>query len=87
MTGLAGGDHLHFAVMLDGRPVSPIEWWDPHWIADRVNRKLVEAGLIDKGSVEAPPPASPPKAKKKAPGRVTKTPPKRKPVPPARPKR
>ena len=39
-TGLAGGDHLHYATLLQGRPVSPVEWWDPHWIEDRVLRKL-----------------------------------------------
>ena len=39
-TGLAGGDHLHFATLLQGQPVSPVEWWDPHWIDDRVLRKL-----------------------------------------------
>ncbi len=39
-TGLAGGDHLHYATLLQGRPVSPIEWWDPHWIEDRVLRKI-----------------------------------------------
>jgi len=21
-------------------PVTPVEWWDPHWIKDRVARKL-----------------------------------------------
>jgi murein DD-endopeptidase MepM/ murein hydrolase activator NlpD len=42
-TGLAGGDHLHFAMLVGGRPVSPVEWWDPHWIEDRVMRKLREA--------------------------------------------
>lgn len=39
-TGLAGGDHLHYATLLAGRPVSPIEWWDEHWIEDRVFRKI-----------------------------------------------
>lgn len=39
-TGLAGGDHLHFAMLLHGRPVTPMEWWDPHWIEDRITRKL-----------------------------------------------
>jgi murein DD-endopeptidase MepM/ murein hydrolase activator NlpD len=39
-TGLAGGDHLHFAVLLDGLPVNPVEWWDRHWIQDRIARKL-----------------------------------------------
>jgi murein DD-endopeptidase MepM/ murein hydrolase activator NlpD len=45
-TGMAGGDHLHFTVLVAGRPVNPVEWWDPHWIADRVERKLVEAGIV-----------------------------------------
>ena len=42
-TGLAGGDHLHFTMLVGGRMVNPVEWWDPHWIADRVDRKLNEA--------------------------------------------
>ncbi len=42
-TGLAGGDHLHFAILLHGLPVSPIEWWDPHWLGDRLVRKLGRA--------------------------------------------
>ena len=42
-TGLAGGDHLHFATLLQGRPVTPVEWWDSHWIEDRILRKLREA--------------------------------------------
>jgi hypothetical protein len=39
-TGLAGGDHLHFGVMVSGEPVQPIEWWDPHWIKDNLDEKL-----------------------------------------------
>jgi murein DD-endopeptidase MepM/ murein hydrolase activator NlpD len=42
-TGLAGGDHLHFTLLVGGRMVNPVEWWDPHWMADRVERKLREA--------------------------------------------
>jgi len=45
MTGLAGGDHLHFSVQVQGHPVDAVEWWDPHWVEDRVARKLREAGL------------------------------------------
>jgi murein DD-endopeptidase MepM/ murein hydrolase activator NlpD len=41
-TGLAGGDHLHFTQLVGGRMVTPVEWWDAHWIADRVERKLHE---------------------------------------------
>ncbi|HEX5071149.1 MAG TPA: M23 family metallopeptidase [Vicinamibacterales bacterium] len=40
MTGLAGGDHLHFTMLVNGQMVNPIEWWDEHWIADRILRKL-----------------------------------------------
>lgn len=46
-TGLAGGDHLHFAMLLQGRPVTPMEWWDEHWIEDRVLRKLRDAADPD----------------------------------------
>ena len=42
-TGLAGGDHLHFTMLVSGRMVNPVEWWDPHWMTDRVERKLQEA--------------------------------------------
>ena len=40
MTGLAGGDHLHFTMLLNGQMVNPVEWWDAHWIEDRILRKL-----------------------------------------------
>ena len=43
-TGLAGGDHLHFTMLLDGRAISPIDWWSPKWVQDRILRKLKEAG-------------------------------------------
>jgi murein DD-endopeptidase MepM/ murein hydrolase activator NlpD len=42
-SGLAGGDHLHFTMLVGGQMVNPVEWWDSHWIADRVERKLKEA--------------------------------------------
>jgi murein DD-endopeptidase MepM/ murein hydrolase activator NlpD len=42
-TGLAGGDHLHFATLIRGVPVTAVEWWDSHWIQDRVARKLGSA--------------------------------------------
>ncbi|MFZ5762463.1 MAG: M23 family metallopeptidase [Thermodesulfobacteriota bacterium] len=35
-TGLAGGDHLHFSVLVNGIFVSPIEWWDAHWLQDNL---------------------------------------------------
>jgi Peptidase family M23 len=39
-TGLAGGDHLHFSVLLDGVFVNPFEWWDPNWVHDRIIARL-----------------------------------------------
>jgi len=39
-TGLAGGDHLHYAVLIGGHPVNPLEWWDAGWIRSRVVSKL-----------------------------------------------
>jgi len=44
MTGLAGGDHLHFTMLVNGHMVNPVEWWDSHWIEDRILRKLRGAG-------------------------------------------
>ena len=44
MTGLAGGDHLHFTMLVNGHMVNPVEWWDMHWIEDRILRKLKAAG-------------------------------------------
>jgi murein DD-endopeptidase MepM/ murein hydrolase activator NlpD len=44
MTGLAGGDHLHFTMLVNGQPVNPVEWWDAKWMQDRVFRKIAEAG-------------------------------------------
>ncbi len=37
-TGLAGGDHLHFSMQIEGVQVNPVEWWDAHWIRDHVHR-------------------------------------------------
>jgi len=57
MTGLAGGDHLHFTMLVNGQMVNPVEWWDPHWIDDRVQRKLGEAGAPASSAAGAPAPA------------------------------
>ena len=43
-TGLAGGDHLHFTMLLGGRAVTPLDWWSRQWVEDRILRKLREAG-------------------------------------------
>jgi murein DD-endopeptidase MepM/ murein hydrolase activator NlpD len=39
-TGLAGGDHLHFSMQVDGVQVNAVEWWDPHWVKDRILSKM-----------------------------------------------
>lgn len=39
-TGLAGGDHLHFSMLLDGVQVNPVEWWDAHWIKVHIGDKI-----------------------------------------------
>ncbi|TYO99225.1 peptidase M23-like protein [Geothermobacter ehrlichii] len=39
-TGLAGGDHLHFGLLVDGLPVNPVEWWDRNWVKNNISRKL-----------------------------------------------
>ncbi len=35
-TGLAGGDHLHFSILVDGVFVNPLEWLDARWIKDHI---------------------------------------------------
>jgi murein DD-endopeptidase MepM/ murein hydrolase activator NlpD len=39
-TGLAGGDHLHFSMQIDGVQVNPVEWWDEHWIKDHIHARI-----------------------------------------------
>ena len=63
-TGLAGGDHLHFGMMIQGEFVNPLEWWDGHWLRDQVE------GLWSKPALAATPgagEAAKPKADKKKP--------------------
>lgn len=38
-TGMAGGDHLHYEVLISGVSVNPIEWWDASWIANNITGK------------------------------------------------
>ncbi|HET7608470.1 MAG TPA: M23 family metallopeptidase [Gammaproteobacteria bacterium] len=44
-TGLAGGDHLHFTMLLGGNAITPIDWWSSQWVQDRILRKFADAGL------------------------------------------
>jgi len=45
-TGLAGGDHLHFTMLLNGQAITPIDWWSAQWVQDRIVRKLREAEAL-----------------------------------------
>jgi murein DD-endopeptidase MepM/ murein hydrolase activator NlpD len=72
-TGLAGGDHLHFAVLVRGVYTNPIEWWDEHWLRDRVAKPLADASITLPGITDgapatgaSPAPATPP-ARRRAP--------------------
>jgi murein DD-endopeptidase MepM/ murein hydrolase activator NlpD len=39
-TGLAGGDHLHYSMIVHNVFVNPIQWWDPSWIKNNVTSKI-----------------------------------------------
>jgi len=49
-TGLAGGDHLHFTMLLGGNAITPVDWWSAQWVQDRIVRKFTDAGLTPPGS-------------------------------------
>ena len=42
-TGLAGGDHLHFGVMVGGIEVQPIDWLDKNWLKNAITDRLAAA--------------------------------------------
>ena len=42
-TGLAGGDHLHLEIFVQGRSVDPIEWLDEHWIGTVIGSNLPQS--------------------------------------------
>ena len=54
-TGLAGGDHLHYGVIMGDVFVNPIEWWDPHWIKDNVTGKIAEVAAGFGGKTDVKP--------------------------------
>ena len=43
-TGLAGGDHLHFGMLVNDTFVNPLEWWDSKWIQHNVLSKIERTG-------------------------------------------
>jgi murein DD-endopeptidase MepM/ murein hydrolase activator NlpD len=40
MSGMAGGDHLHFSMLVRHTFVNPIEWWDGQWIRNNIQSKI-----------------------------------------------
>ena len=40
ITGMAGGDHLHYSILVNDTFVNPIEWWDSQWIRHNITDKL-----------------------------------------------
>lgn len=40
LTGLAGGDHLHFSMILHNVFINPVEWWDAAWIKNNITSKI-----------------------------------------------
>jgi len=55
-TGLAGGDHLHYGVYLQGVAVLPVEWWDAKWIHDNIEPKLEGRSGDEIAKAQAPAP-------------------------------
>lgn len=43
ITGMAGGDHLHFSMLINGIFVTPKEWWDQHWITVTIDEPVLDA--------------------------------------------
>ena len=41
-TGMAAGDHLHYAMLVRNTFVNPIEWWDEGWIKNNITDKIKE---------------------------------------------
>ena len=39
-TGMAGGDHLHYAMLVHDTFVNPVEWWDAAWIKNNITTKI-----------------------------------------------
>ena len=54
-TGLALGVHVHFSMQIDGVQVNPREWWDEHWIHDRILTKLEPGAVVPAAAPEARP--------------------------------
>jgi len=42
-TGMAGGDHLHFSMLVHGIFVTPKEWWDQHWVEVTIEEPITDS--------------------------------------------
>src|SRR5947209_6737717 len=58
-TGMAFGDHVHFSMLIAGYQVNPIEWWDEHWIKDRILSKIGSPAEQSAAPSSVTPPALP----------------------------
>jgi hypothetical protein len=67
-TGLAEGVHVHFSMQTDGVQTNPREWWDEHWIKDRILSKLAPERIGAKSETSEAPPAA---HKRKSPKKKT----------------
>ena len=52
-TGMAFGDHVHFSMLIAGNQVDPKEWWDEHWIHDRILSKIGAPGNAEDAAADA----------------------------------
>ena len=53
-TGLAGGDHLHYEIRVQGEPVSPLAWLDPKWIEEHIEGKIESFELQPQAAAQEP---------------------------------
>ncbi len=42
-SGMAGGDHLHFSMLINGIFVTPKEWWDQQWIEVTIEEPMADS--------------------------------------------
>lgn len=40
VTGIVGGDHLHYGMFVHNTFVNPVEWWDASWIHNNIIEKI-----------------------------------------------
>ncbi|PID76473.1 MAG: peptidase M23 [Deltaproteobacteria bacterium] len=43
LTGMAGGDHLHFSMLVNGVFVTPKEWLDKNWVTVTIEEPLIDS--------------------------------------------